>query len=117
MCANWEEIQVGRHIERIGVESFGVKSLGSHFKFPENRGRKYKWFLDSKNKVVKVEFNNKYTKVCKEMLGIPSFVKKYFKEKDAIVFRDENAIYLCPYALGQEHLERFLRSEKVVTRL
>ena len=42
MCANWEEIQVGRHIERIGVESFGVKSLGSHFKFPENRGRKYK---------------------------------------------------------------------------
>lgn len=113
----WEEIQTGQHLPALTVGSFGIKSLGSHFKIPELQGRKYKWFLDSKNKIVKVEFNPRYLKVCKGMLGIPSFVQKYFNEDQCIVFRDEDAIYLSPYKLGQEHLERFLRSEKIITKL
>lgn len=112
----WEEIQTGQHLPALVVGSFGIKSLGSHFKIPDLRGRKYKWFLDSRNKIVKVEFNPKYVKVAHEMLGIPSFVKKYFNEDQAIVFRDENAIYLSSYKLGQEHLERFLKSEGVIKK-
>ena len=32
----------------------------------------------------------------------------FLEDKMAVVFYDENAIYLSPYRLGEEHLRRFL---------
>lgn len=110
----WEEIITGQHLPKLTVGSFGVKSLSSSFKIPELQGRKCKWFVDSRNTIVKIEFNRNYNKTARALISIPNFVEKFFKEKQAIVYRDEDAIYFCPYALGQEHLEKFLREEKIL---
>jgi hypothetical protein len=114
--ADWKEINVGAHKMPLQIGEFGVKGLRSNFKIFELQGRKCMWFVDSRNKVCKLEFNKNYKLVAKATIGIPLFVKKYFKENEAIIYRDENAIYLSPYALGQEHLEKFLASEKVLVR-
>lgn len=116
MAGQWSEIPIGSHAMPIQVGEFGVKSLFSYFKLSELTGRHFKWFVDSKSKVVKIEFNSRYAKVAKELIGIPSFVRKFFAERDAIAFRDENAIYLSPYELGEEHLKKFLENEGIIKR-
>ena len=102
----------GRRKMHIG--DFKVISNTSAFGLlEEHKGRTHNKYLHEKLKLVKFAFEKDGMFKSKTNVTINKQINERLdKETQLVAYYDKDAIYLAPYSLGQEYIEKFLRTSK-----
>jgi len=104
----WEILKISG-TKGLHIGKYGARVINNAVQLPETfTGKTFNWYLDRKNLIAKVVFEKAGMRTAGKYLSIPIAVKELFKEEMAVVFPEENVIYLGKYSKGQEYLEKFI---------
>ena len=107
----WEHLKTDKTKFIIGV--FVVKKINHTLTMPNSfKGKLYDKYANRKNRCVKFVFGKNGLYVSKTAISINSMVKDVIGEDQVIAYATENVIYITPYKLGQEHLEKLIKMDK-----
>lgn len=111
----WEKVYRKRS-SMIRIGKFAIRNINLHFKAVGMwKGFSGNWYLDKKERVAKFVIEKNATdNVPSWMLTTPQAIKDFFDTDQIIVYLSEKSLYITPYELGQEHLEKALKQEKVI---
>ena len=86
----------------------------TNFHLPHLRDKNYNWYLDRKLNIAKMQIEKNGLRVVHKQITTPIAISKALDltKADAIVLLLEDALYICKYKDGQEHLQKFLKAEK-----
>lgn len=112
--SEWIEVPYGQRSKQWEIGSFTTKVIKSTLSIPRQyRGKKFT--IESKGDVVRVRLDERGLRITNSGIGVPTAVQKLMKnERQAVAYRDEFALYLCPYSKGQEYLNAFLKKERII---
>ena len=108
-------------VERIGKShwipgQFSARRIKNFLSLPIGlKGRGYNWYVDSKERIAKLQFEPKSAYKLGEHVSLPKTVKEGIRESESVIaYMDKDAIYLASKDGGQERLTEFLAKEKVL---
>jgi uncharacterized protein YjcR len=110
----WQLVVSGRRTNALQVGKFGTRSLKFGGKTPNVLvDKNANWYFDRETKIAKLQVEKNGMKNIKASLSIPKPILEGIKEEQAVVYLDENALFLAPYSKGEEYLKKILKKDGI----